>query len=150
MKIDTTNGSIVFAKGTIRAGQLRQDFLKSSLGQISKQRVMSANWTHEDLEPETGIHCSASFDDDRLDHVFILMDHPSNKTDQPAEALELERKSLHDAWLLKELGPPPYEYAWGKVVSDYDNRGCVSEIIIRYGNRTEPRRWWQVHQPPQT
>jgi hypothetical protein len=74
MKIDTTNGSIVFAKGTIRAGQLRQDFLKSSLGQISKQRVMSANWTHEDLEPETGIHCSASFDDDRLDHVFILME----------------------------------------------------------------------------
>jgi hypothetical protein len=150
MKIDSTNGSIVFANGTLIAGQLREDFLKSSLGPISKQRVMGGKWTHQDLEPESGIHCSASFDDGRLDHVFILMDHPSEDVDQPAEALELRRKTLHDAWLLKELGPPPYEYAWGRIVSDYDNRGCVSEIIIHYGDRTEPRRWWQEHQPPET
>lgn len=149
MKIDSESGSIVFAKGTIGAGMRRADFLKSSLGPISKQRVMGDNWTHHDFEPETGIHCSASFDDGRLDHVFILIDHPSEKVDQPAEALELERKSLHDAWLLKELGPPPYEYLWGKIVSEYDNRGCASEIIIRYGDRTEPPRWWQEHQPPE-
>ncbi|MEX2148634.1 MAG: hypothetical protein WD793_00325 [Steroidobacteraceae bacterium] len=148
MKIDVTNGSIVFAKGTISAGQLRPDFLRSSLGQISNQRVMGGNWTHQDLEPEKGIHCSASFDDDRLDHVFILMNHPSDEADKLNEAIELERKALHDAWLLKELGPPPYEYAWGKVVSDYDNRGCVSEIIIRYGSLMEPRQWWQEQQSP--
>ncbi len=150
MKIDSADGSIVFAKGTISAGLSREDFLKSSLGPISKQRVMGGNWTHQDLEPESGIYCSVSFDDDRLDHVFILMEHPSDEVDEQAEALELKRKSLHDAWLLKELGPPPYEYTWGRIASEYDNRGCVSEIIISYGVRTEPPRWWQERQPPES
>jgi hypothetical protein len=150
MKIDSENGSIVFTKGTVSDGLRREDFLKSALGQISKQRVMGGNWTHQDLEPEKGIHCSVSFDADRLDHVFILMDYHSDESNQPAEALELKRKSLHDAWLLKELGPPPYEYPWGRIDSEYDNRGCVSEITIRYGDRTEPLRWWQQHRPPAT
>jgi hypothetical protein len=128
----------MFAEGAISAGQHRKDFLKSRLGEISTRRIMGGAWTHHDFQAEAGIHCSASFDGDRLDHVFILMDVPGRETDQPTESLELQRKSLHDAWLLKELGPPPYEYEWGKVVSDYDDRGCVSEILLRYGKQPEP------------
>lgn len=48
------------------------------------------------------------------------------------EAHELERKALHDAWLLRELGNPPYDYPWGSIASEYDAKVCVSEIIVTY------------------
>ena len=41
-------------------------------------------------------------------------------------------KALHDAWLLREIGKAPYDYAWGSVASEYDAKGCVSEIIVTY------------------
>lgn len=61
------------------------------------------------------------------------MEIPSDKDPNGwTEAHELERKSLHDAWLLREIGKPPYIYPWGSISSEYDAKGCVSEIIVTY------------------
>ena len=50
------------------------------------------------------------------------------------EKNELARKELHDEWLLRELGPPPYRYEWGNLSSEYDPKGCVSDIIVAYAS----------------
>ena len=44
----------------------------------------------------------------------------------------MERKALHDARLKATLGNPPYDFAWGKVLSVYDSRSGASSVIIRY------------------
>jgi len=67
-----------------------------------------------------------------MDRVFVLMSIPSDKGNEWTEQLELTRKAKHDSWLRAELGEPPYDYAWGNVTSDYDPRGCASEIIVSY------------------
>lgn len=51
-----------------------------------------------------------------------------------SEDNELERKSKHDKWLRKVLGPPPYRYDWGEITSNYDPRSGSSMITIRYFN----------------
>ena len=40
---------------------------------------------------------------------------------------------MHDAWLRRELGAPPYKFAWGTVASELDEKGVASEIIVAYG-----------------
>ncbi len=48
-----------------------------------------------------------------------------------------QRKVIHDQWLRRHLGPPPYRYRWGAVLSDYDPRSATSTITIRYLIPTE-------------
>ena len=48
------------------------------------------------------------------------------------EENELKRKAIHDAWLEKQLGKPPYIYDWGAVSSVYDERSGGSSIVVRY------------------
>jgi hypothetical protein len=64
--------------------------------------------------------------------VLVLTEIPADSAGEWTRELELERKRLHDQWLLRELGKPPYRYAWGVVASELDEKGVVSEIIIRY------------------
>lgn len=56
-----------------------------------------------------------------------------------SEENELKRKAIHDAWLEKELGEPPYKFAWGTVASDYDARSGNSSIVVRYSFQGEAR-----------
>ena len=60
------------------------------------------------------------------------MEIPTDKTGEWTRELELERKALHDQWLRRELGKPPYRYSWGTVASELDEKGVVSEIIVGY------------------
>ncbi|AUX41231.1 hypothetical protein SOCE26_026410 [Sorangium cellulosum] len=52
-----------------------------------------------------------------------------------SEKEEAERKASHDAWLESILGAPPYDYAWGRITSEYDLRGGYSSIVVRFGPR---------------
>jgi hypothetical protein len=74
------------------------------------------------------------FKGDRLHQVWLLMETPSDKTDEWTMETELQRKTLHDTWLLAELGSSPYEHAWGRIDSEFDAKGCVSEIIVTYAD----------------
>ncbi len=71
---------------------------------------------------------------DRLSDVTWLFEFPNEKDREWTQELELERKKKHDDWLLSELGMPPYGYAWGQITSSFDSKGCVSDIILHYGN----------------
>jgi hypothetical protein len=132
MKISAFDGSITFPNGNVRKGLTRQEFLASHLGNSATARLVNKEWWHLAIEPEPGITCKLLFRENDLDAVFILMHIPSDDAGEWTEANELARKAVHDEWLQRELGRPPCEYRWGTVYSEFDAKGCVSEIIVRY------------------
>jgi hypothetical protein len=133
MKIDVTDGSVAFEPGDVKRSQGREDFLQSPLGMLARPELINKEWWHLHIKPEPGIAANVLFRGDRLNQVYILLPIPSdNDKDGWTEEHELERKAIHDAWLRRELGKPPYEYPWGAVTSEYDAKGCVSEIIVTY------------------
>lgn len=132
MKIDVINGSVTFASGTIGPRMDRTAFLNSTVGAAAAKVIENADYIHLHFHPEPGVHASALFKEDRLQRLFVLMIMPTDDASAWTEAHELERMVVHDDWLRRELGSPPYEYAWGSVVSEYDAKGCESEIILTY------------------
>jgi hypothetical protein len=132
MKIGIVDGTISFESGQIRRTLNRRQFLESTVGRESKERLVNQDWKHYHIEPEPGIAGTVLFKADRIDRVLLMMRIPSDSIKEWTEERELERKAAHDRWLLAELGIPPYEYAWGRVASEFDPRGLASEIIVVY------------------
>jgi hypothetical protein len=74
------------------------------------------------------------FEGSSLREIHIVLrerSETSSWSDWSIEA-EVSRKVLHDAWLLDRLGPGPYSFGWGEVLSVHDERGGFSEVIIRF------------------
>jgi hypothetical protein len=135
MKIDVTDGSVAFELGDVKRGQGRVEFLQSPMGKLARPELINKEWWHLHVKPELGIAANVLFRGDRLYQIYILLPIPSdNDKDGWTEEHELERKAIHDAWLRRELGKPPYEYGWGSIASEFDAKGCVSEIIVTYAN----------------
>ena len=134
MKIDANDGTISFAAGVIGPNLDRTAFLKTPMGGAAKQTLVNAGYVNYDISPEPGLAGSVAFKDDHLRTVFLLMRIPTDDAGEWTEELEHSRKAKHDEWLRAELGALPYEYPWGSVTSDYDPRGCVSDIIVSYGD----------------
>jgi hypothetical protein len=132
MKIDIFSGSLSFSDGLIKANQSRQEFLQSTIGRRSTSDLVNLPWRHYRIRPEESIAGNVLFEGDRLHQVFVLMMTPTEESDEWSMANEIKRKAVHDAWLRKELGKPPYEYRWGQVSSELDAKGVVSEIIVTY------------------
>jgi len=136
MKIGLHDGSIAFDRGTIARDVSRQQFLESPLGvQPRSSRLVSKEWWHIAVDAEPGIVAHLTFQNERLHQVWILMRIPHDEDpDGWTREHELERKALHDEWLRREIGDPPYLYDWGRIESELDEKGCVSEIIVTYAN----------------
>ena len=132
MKISSKDGTIHFAKGIVSRDLSLPQFIGSSLGRSAKETISNTDRRHYEFDPETGISATVFFQGEALDRVLLMMSMPSDSAKIWTEELELQRKAVHDNWLESELGEPPHEYGWGRVVSDYDARGCVSEIIVVY------------------
>lgn len=132
MKIGVFDGSISFNTGQILRSQDRISFLATRLGKQTEFEQVSDHWWHLKFEPEPGITSVLLFKDDRLDRVFLTMEIPTDRRGEWTVENELARMEVHDKWLRKELGKPPYEYSWGQIVSDYDQKGCASTIIVAY------------------
>jgi hypothetical protein len=134
VKISAFNGTISFEGGTIQRNLDRAHFLQTPLGRFAKEDFVNEEWRHYKIEPEPGMIGSVHFKGDRMDRVFLLISIPSDDRNEWTEQLELERKAKHDTWLRAELGNPPYKYSWGRVDSEFDGKGCVSEIIVTYAD----------------
>jgi|SRR5688572_27933833 len=132
MRIGIFDGSIEFEDGAIRMKESRAEFLDTHLGHEAKQKLVNGKWWHITVEPENGIVATLIFKVDTLETVLIAMGIPSDRTGDWTRELELQRKSIHDAWLRRELGKPPYTFAWGTVASELDEKAVASEIIVAY------------------
>ena len=132
MRIDRESGSIVFPDGTIEPAMSLARFLDTDLGRSSTNSFAHDRWQHFQFDPEPGIAGTILFNDGVLDRVLLAMSTPSDETEEWSELVEHQRKERHDSWLRAELGEPPYRYRWGGVESEYDSKGCASEIIVVY------------------
>jgi hypothetical protein len=133
MKIGVFDGSVRFDSGEIRRTFDRSQFLQSSLGKAATEKSSNGDWQHYRIAPEPGLAGSVLFQGERIDRIFISMRIPSDDAGLWTEELESGRKAMHDAWLRRELGAPPYDYAWGRVLSEFDAKSVASEIIVVYG-----------------
>ncbi len=134
MKIDLSSGVVHFELGSIGPGANREMFLRSELGGNSEILVVNEPHMTYRIRPETGVTATVYFLDDQLRGLTWLYALSADKEHEWNEELELERKRLHDDWLRNELGAPPYRYSWGEISSEYDPKGCVSDIILNYAN----------------
>ena len=133
MKISVSDGTMVFEQGSVERRLLRQEFLQTPLGKSAQPELINKEWWHLHVKPEAGIAANVLFRRDRLHQIYLAMGIPSDQDPSGwTEDHELERKALHDTWLMREIGEPPYCYAWGSIASEYDAKGCVSEIIVTY------------------
>jgi hypothetical protein len=132
MKIDTNTGTISFSLGNITRLLDKASFFNTPIGSAAKESLVTANWSHYDIDPEEGVVGTVLFDGDSIDKIFLSMKLGSDESDEWTVERELERKAKHEEWLQVALGPPPYSYPWGRVVSDFDPKGLTSEIIIVY------------------
>lgn len=133
MKIGVTDGSVAFELGAVERGLGRKEFLATSLGSLAQPELINEEWWHLHVKPEPGVAANVLYRGDSLYEIHVLLSIPSDSDPNGwTEEHELERKALHDAWLRREIGEPPYDYAWGSIASEYDAKGCVSEIIVSY------------------
>jgi hypothetical protein len=132
MKIHVQTGRVEFLGGSVNPGTSREAFLTSGLGKDAEVFVENEPYVTYRIRPEPGVTATLSFKGTTLESVGWLFDLPAERERDWTEALEMERKRLHDDWLLSELGSPPYRYAWGGIESDFDPRGCASDIILNY------------------
>ena len=132
VKIDVSNGSLVFDSGTIGPHLDRPAFLETSLGHKSKVVLVNQGWVNIHFEPEPGVSATAFFKDDHLRKVFFALSVPTDNIKEWVEDREQQRKVKHDVWLRTELGDPPYDFRWGNVESDFDPRAWSSEILVTY------------------
>jgi hypothetical protein len=132
MKIHTTDGSIEFAHGAIGSKTTRASFLASPLGRRATLVVENAPFATYRFAPEPGVGATLLFDGERLKNFAWAVSMPNEDVSSWTQESELQRKKLHEKWLAKELGVPPYQFDWGEVVSEFDAKGVSSAIIVAY------------------
>jgi hypothetical protein len=110
----------------------RRTFLTSQLGRDAEIFLDNEPHVTYRIRPEPGVTATIYFEGPILRTVSWLFDLASEQEIEWSEELELERKRFHDEWLRQQLGPVPYSYGWGEISSEYDARGCVSDIILNY------------------
>jgi hypothetical protein len=132
MKVHVASGVLEFENGSIAPGVDRSAFLSSSLGSRAEVFIENEPYITYRIRPERGIVATLSFVGPQLTHVSWVLEMSGTAESEWTEENEMKRKALHDQWLLKELGSPPYRYAWGSLSSEYDSKGCVSDIIVSY------------------
>lgn len=119
----------------------RQEFLQTKLGAAAKLGVVNAGWVTLIIQPEPDIYAGLVFKDDRLVKLDVSMVMPSGEVGDYDRACELRRQAYHDAWLKSELGKPPYEYLWGRVLSWFDEKSVLSDIVIFFGKYPVEENW---------
>ena len=67
-------------------------------------------------------------------HLKISIDGKMPSWDNWSEEGELRIKDMHDMWLKKNVGDPPYNYSWGTIYSTYDPRSASSSMGVRFKN----------------
>ena len=132
MKLHRDSGVIEFPQGSIGPQTTRHDFLNATLGRQAEVFVDNEPFMTWRIRPEPGVTATLSFEGQQLRSVGWMLALPSDKEKYWSEALELERKRIHDKWLLDVLGAPPYRFPWGVAASTYDARACASDIMVTY------------------
>ena len=75
MKIDVSDGSIVFACGTIRDATQRTEFLRSAIGNGAREQISNElqDWRQVAFDPEPGVAATLIFQGEKLRQVYLAL-----------------------------------------------------------------------------
>lgn len=130
-------GELVVAVQTVGPRLGETEFQHSELGIAAKKIQRSAPVNHYEVwrqvSPETEIGLTLTFAPNsplkRISAQFVKLGIRGSPW---SKAKEDEIKAFHDQWLNEQLGDPPYEFRWGKVLSVIEPHWYSSNIVIRY------------------
>ncbi len=135
MKIDVSDGSIVFAGGTVSGSTQRTEFLRSAIGNGAREQIANEreDWRHVAIDPEPGVAATLIFQGEKLHQVFVALrtdfgrhgsmdDRDRARTENKARRLASDRARC--AAVRVFLGHASR--------SEFDPKDPASEIIVSY------------------
>jgi hypothetical protein len=140
MTIDKNTGCVALPeiRAAIAPSLTRSQFLQTAAFSGASVLVQNESWCSYSLpdipQPDTDLHIRLQFHGQQLSSLDLFHSAPrfgASLSDCTRE-LEMARKSFHEQWLATELRLSLGGYAWGEVSSDYDPKGGLSSITIRY------------------
>jgi len=130
--IDKESGALVVSGEVISNNLDEVDFAHSSLGSGAVRAVFDNRWViYRRIKIENG-GLVFRFLDGKLAEVDLAFADMASGWGCWSEDREAFAKSLHDQWLVRHLGPPPYAFEWGDVQSVHDPKAGGSQIVVRY------------------
>jgi hypothetical protein len=129
--IDKRNGALLLANGVTLGPSLTvPQWQATPLGQASRPLVKNPPWESFRLRATCadGTPCGLVlyFHQGWLQQIQL-----GHLVDPAVDEREVLR--MHDRWLRRMLGEPPYAYPWGSVTSSYDPRSDSSSVVVTYG-----------------
>jgi len=137
MTIDKDTGSIILPEigASISASLLCSQFLQTPAFAGASVLVQNEPWCSYRLpdiaQAGSRLCVVLQFHGEQLLSLTLCHDADRFGTSW-SEEQELVRKAFHEDWLTRELGIRLGHYPWGDISSNYDPKGGVSSILIRY------------------
>jgi hypothetical protein len=136
MKIDNTNGNIIFGNGEVLgSASTRSSFLTSQNGNMSNVLVENEPWCSFSFNDENkSMSVAISFHGEILDSINVSVIGPEygESWSDYDEVKEMARKESNDNWLISNGLIPGHQYSWGSARSYFDKKSGFSTVIIRY------------------
>jgi hypothetical protein len=137
VRIDRKTGE--FGLDEVKFGPNFQEgeLINSELGTIAKKIRSSGTrryyevWKQINSELELGLTLGF-IPDGALQRISAKFLKTGMRSMEWSKALEDEIKTFHDKWLREQLGDPPYQFHWGKVISAIDQHGYSANVVIDY------------------
>jgi hypothetical protein len=138
--IDEATGTLTLAESgeSIGPGLTRSTFLETRVGRAAQSGPADAPWSKYEVKIAAGeigpsaFHLTLRFDDERLDTMYLSDDSP--EFGLWTTHGEVARKAAHDDWL-RTQGIAVGTYAWGKLVSELDDKAGGSYVAFIYRSR---------------
>ena len=137
VKINRSTGDFLLGDQSLGRNLSEEEFVGSALG-TTAQRVRNSGtrryyeiWRHINAEREVGVTLGFPTGGvlQRISAKFLKSEV---RAAEWSKSLENEIKILHDQWLRAQLGSPPYQFRWGKVISAIDQHGYSANVVIDY------------------
>lgn len=122
VRLDRETGELVVTGQNLSPRLGEANFLRSELGLTAKKIQRSAPVNHYGLwrqvSPESEVGLTLTFaPNGPLQRISIQFVTLGLRGSQWSKTKMDEIKTFHDQWLVEQLGAPPYQFAWGKVLS---------------------------------
>lgn len=142
MMLDTASGKFHIGQLTLGASLKESDFLASEFGTSAKGvRHSELNYYEiwKQVSPQLEIGLTLGFvPNGRLQRISAQLIKPGIRGSEWSKAKEDGIKQFHDKWLKEQLGEPPYQYAWGRVMSIIEPHWYSANITIDYRRGRQP------------
>lgn len=145
MLIDKMSGAIRFADKLTILPTLTKEELEQLLSGFTKRSVHNSErdiiWFKIHDERGVRLRIGLLFVTEQLREVTMKIlfenENLSNSCDERVMHEEMERKELHDKFLVSMLGDDRIDAYWGELKSVYDEKSGSSYILIRYNGQQQ-------------